>query len=147
MIHIRPMTPEDFDRFWPTFQAIVQARETYAFDPALSFEQARQLWLELPLHTLLAEEDGELLGSYYLKPNAAGPGAHVGNCGYMVCEQARGRGVARLMCEHSQKLARQEGFLALQFNSVVATNAVAVALWHKLGFETVGRLPLSLIHI
>ena len=40
---------------------------------------------------LLAEEDGELLGSYYLKANAAGPGAHVGNCGYMVCEQARGR--------------------------------------------------------
>ena len=146
MIHIRPMTPDDFDRFWPTFQAIVQARETYAFDPALSFEQARQLWLELPLHTLLAEEDGELLGSYYLKPNAAGPGAHVGNCGYMVCEQARGRGVARLMCEHSQKLARQEGFLALQFNSVVATNAVAVALWHKLGFETVGRLPKAYRH-
>ena len=98
------------------------------------------------MHTLLAEEDGELLGSYYLKPNAAGPGAHVGNCGYMVCEQARGRGVARLMCEHSQKLARQEGFLALQFNSVVATNAVAVALWHKLGFETVGRLPKAYRH-
>ena len=146
MIHIRPMTLEDFERFWPTFQAIVQARETYAFDPALSFEQARQLWLELPLHTWVLEDQGELLGSYYLKANAAGPGAHVGNCGYMVCEAARGRGVARLMCEHSQKQARQEGFLALQFNSVVATNEVAVALWHKLGFETVGRLPKAFRH-
>ena len=146
MIHIRPMTAEDFERFWPTFQAIVQAAETYAYDPALSIDQARQLWLELPLHTLLAEEDGELLGSYYLKANAAGPGAHVGNCGYMVCEQARGRGVARLMCEHSQKLARQEGLLALQFNCVVATNDVAVALWTKLGFDTVGRLPRVFRH-
>ncbi|MGM7282520.1 N-acetyltransferase [Pseudomonas guariconensis] len=146
MIQIRPMTPEDFDRFWLTFQAIVQARQTYAFDPALTFEQARQLWLDLPLHTLVAEQDGELLGSYYLKANAAGPGSHVGNCGYMVSEAARGRGVARLMCEHSQKLARQEGFLALQFNSVVATNEVAVALWHKLGFETVGRLPKAYRH-
>ncbi|MBF8753740.1 GNAT family N-acetyltransferase [Pseudomonas guariconensis] len=146
MIQIRPMTPEDFDRFWPTFQAIVQARQTYAFDPALTFEQARQLWLELPLRTLVAERDDELLGSYYLKANAAGPGSHVGNCGYMVSEAARGRGVARLMCEHSQKLARQEGFLALQFNSVVATNEVAVALWHKLGFETVGRLPKAYRH-
>ncbi|WDM61178.1 MULTISPECIES: GNAT family N-acetyltransferase [unclassified Pseudomonas] len=146
MIHIRPMTAEDFERFWPTFQATVQACETYAYDPALSFEQARHLWLELPLRTMLAEEEGQLLGSYYLKPNAAGPGAHVGNCGYMVCAQARGRGVARLMCEHSQKLARQEGFLALQFNSVVATNEVAVALWHKLGFETVGRLPKAYRH-
>jgi len=146
MIHIRPMTPEDFERFWPTFQAIVQARQTYAFDPELTFDQARQLWLELPLRTLVAEQDGELLGSYYLKANASGPGSHVGNCGYMVGEAARGRGVARLMCEHSQKLARQEGFLALQFNSVVATNEVAVALWHKLGFETVGRLPKAYRH-
>ena len=146
MIHIRPMTPDDFERFWPIFQAIVQARETYAYDPALSVEQARQLWLELPLHTWVAELDGELLGSYYLKANAAGPGSHVGNCGYMVSEAARGHGVARLMCEHSQKLARQEGFLALQFNSVVASNEVAVALWHKLGFDTVGRLPKAFRH-
>lgn len=146
MIHIRPMTPEDFERFWPTFQAIVQARETYAYDPQMSQEQARALWLEFPLHTLVVEEDGELLGSYYLKANAAGPGAHVGNCGYMVTPRSRGRGVARLMCEHSQKLARQEGFLALQFNSVVASNEVAVGLWHKLGFETVGRLPKAFRH-
>ncbi|WP_060481216.1 GNAT family N-acetyltransferase [Pseudomonas sp. NBRC 111119] len=146
MIHIRPMTADDFERFWPTLQATVQARETYALDPQMSPEQGRHLWLELPLHTWVAEENGELLGSYYLKANAAGPGAHVGNCGYVVTPQARGRGVARLMCEHSQKLARQEGFLALQFNSVVASNEVAVALWHKLGFETVGRLPKAYRH-
>lgn len=146
MIHIRPMTAADFELFWPTFEAVVRARETYALDPAMTFDQARQLWLDVPLWTLVAEQDGELLGSYYLKANAAGPGAHVGNCGYMVCEQARGHGVARLLCEHSQKLARQEGFLALQFNSVVASNEVAVALWCKLGFETVGRLPRAYRH-
>ncbi|WP_163010299.1 GNAT family N-acetyltransferase, partial [Pseudomonas viridiflava] len=94
-----------------------------------------------PQHTLIAEEDGKVLGSYYLKANAAGPGSHVCICGYIVKDAARGRGVARLMCEHSQQLARDSGFLAVQFNSVVATNEVAVALWHKLGFETVGRLP------
>ncbi|WP_459205859.1 GNAT family N-acetyltransferase [Pseudomonas sp. MLB6B] len=145
-MHIRPMTPDDFERFWPTFQAVAQARETYAYAPDISFEQARQLWLELPLHTLVAEDEGQLLGSYYLKANAAGPGSHVGNCGYMVCEAARGRGVARALCEHSQKLARQAGLLALQFNSVVATNEVAVALWQALGFETVGRLPKAYRH-
>ncbi|WPO97742.1 GNAT family N-acetyltransferase [Pseudomonas sp. HR96] len=146
MIHIRPMTAADFPHFWPTFQAVVVDQQTYAYDPALTEPQARHLWLELPLHTLVAEEDGELLGSYYLKANAAGPGDHVCNCGYMVTAAARGRGVARLMCEHSQRLASESGFLAMQFNSVVASNEVAVALWHKLGFETVGRLPKAYRH-
>jgi GNAT superfamily N-acetyltransferase len=146
MIHIRPMTSADFERFWPTFHAVVDARQTYAYDPALSLEQACRLWLELPLHTLVAEADGQLLGSYYLKANAAGPGSHVSNCGYMVTEAARGKGVARLMCEHSQQLARDSGFLAMQFNSVVACNEVAVALWQKLGFEVVGRLPKAYRH-
>jgi len=146
MIHIRPMTPEDFERFWPTFQTVVRAQETYAYDPATTYEQALHLWLEYPLHTLIAEEDGVLLGSYYLKANAAGPGSHVCNCGYMVTPEARGKGVARLMCEHSQQLAVDSGFSAMQFNSVVATNEVAVALWGKLGFETVGRLPRAYRH-
>lgn len=146
MLQLRPMTADDFERFWPTFQATVSARETYAFDPAITFDQARQLWLELPLQSWVAEDQGELLGSYYLKANAAGPGSHVSNCGYMVSEAARGRGVARQMCEHSQQQALEQGFLAMQFNSVVATNEVAVALWHKLGFETVGRLPRAYRH-
>jgi hypothetical protein len=50
------------------------------------------------------------------------------------------------MCEHSQQLARDSGFLAMQFNSVVASNEAAVALWTKLGFETVGRLPKAYRH-
>lgn len=146
MITIRPMTDADFERFWPTFHAVVSACETYAFDPALTREEARRLWLSTPLHTRVAEADGVLLGSYFLKPNAAGPGAHVCNCGYMVTDAARGRGVATRMCEDSQDLARASGFLAMQFNSVVATNEVAVALWQKLGFEIVGRLPRAYRH-
>ncbi|KVQ55849.1 GNAT family N-acetyltransferase [Burkholderia territorii] len=146
MITLRPMTEDDFPRFWPTYHAIVTARETYAFDPAATQEAARALWLDAPLCTWVAEEDGVLLGSYYLKANAAGPGNHVCNCGYMVGEAARGKGVARMMCEHSQQVARERGFLAMQFNSVVATNEVAVALWQKLGFEIVGRLPRAYRH-
>jgi ribosomal protein S18 acetylase RimI-like enzyme len=146
MITIRPMTPADFERFWPTFSAVIQGRQTYAYDPAMSREDVERTWLALPLHTFIAEEQGQLLGSYYLKANAAGPGDHVCNCGYMVTEAARGRGVARLMCEHSQQVARDSGFSAMQFNSVVASNEVAVALWHKLGFETVGRLPRAYRH-
>lgn len=146
MIEIRPMLAEDFARFWPTLKAVTAARETYAYDPDMTEAQAQALWLDLPTYTFVAEEDGELLGSYYLKPNAAGPGSHVCNCGYMVTEAARGRGIARLMCEHSQHLAHASGFLAMQFNSVVSTNEAAVGLWQKLGFDVVGRLPRAFCH-
>ena len=145
-MQMRPMTEQDFSVFWPTFRAIVQAEETYAFEPMLDQAAAYQLWCVAPREVWLAEDESGLLGSYYLKANAAGPGAHVGNCGYMVSESARGKGVARALCEHSQQRARAAGFLALQFNSVVSTNTVAVALWQRLGFEVVGRMPRAYRH-
>lgn len=145
-MNIRPMQAEDFAVFWPTFRAIIQAQESYAYDPQLSEDEARALWCDVPQETWLAEEDGVLLGSYFIKPNAAGPGAHVCNCGYMVAPAARGRGVAAALCAHSQQRGRELGFLAMQFNAVVASNTVAVALWKKLGYVEVGRVPGAYRH-
>jgi ribosomal protein S18 acetylase RimI-like enzyme len=45
------------------------------------------------------------------------------------------------MCDHSQREAVTQGYRAMQFNLVVATNEVAVRLWQKHGFDIVGRLP------
>jgi ribosomal protein S18 acetylase RimI-like enzyme len=146
MITLRPMTHDDFAAVWPILRSVVAARETYAFDPALTETAARAIWMDAPLCTWVAELDGVVVGSYFLKANAAGPGDHVANCGYLVGEAARGRGVARRMCEHSQQIARERGFLAMQFNSVVEKNEVAVALWRKLGFEIVGRVPRAYRH-
>ena len=116
-------------------------------EPGISFENAYQLWCLTPSYTFAVTDDQErLLGTYYLKANAAGPGDHVCNCGYMVTQAARGQGVARTMCEHSQNIARQAGFQAMQFNAVVSTNEVAVALWQRLGFATVGQVPKAYRH-
>lgn len=142
-----PITDDDFATFWPTFQSIVQAQETYAIDPDISYEAAQQLWCKAPKASLVVkDESGQLLGAYYLKANAAGPGNHVCNCGYMVNPAVRGKGVARAMCEHSQQQAKELGFLAMQYNAVVATNEVAVALWQKLGFNIVGTVPNAFRH-
>jgi ribosomal protein S18 acetylase RimI-like enzyme len=50
------------------------------------------------------------------------------------------------MCQHSQSIAKALGYKAMQFNFVASTNAGAVKLWTKLGFETVGRLPKAFRH-
>ena len=68
------------------------------------------------------------------------------NCGYVTAEAAQGRGVARAMCEHSQSKARALGYCAMQFNMVLASNAGAVCLWQKLGYDIVGILPAAFDH-
>ncbi|MBC7133104.1 MAG: GNAT family N-acetyltransferase [Roseovarius sp.] len=143
---IRPARAEDFDAVWPILRRVFRAGDTYAVDPGIGPEAARALWFEAPRATWLAEAGGAVLGSYYLKTNQAGGGAHVCNAGYIVAEAARGRGVARAMCAHSQAEARAMGYLAMQFNFVVSTNTGAIALWQALGFDTVGRLPRAFRH-
>ncbi|WP_375058267.1 GNAT family N-acetyltransferase [Zobellella sp. DQSA1] len=145
-MNIRAVTQDDFEHIWPIFRDIAAAGETYAYPRDINHEQARQLWLELPRKTFVAEEGGRILGTYYIKTNQAGPGSHVCNCGYMVSAAARGRGVARAMCEHSQQVARELGYQAMQFNFVASSNEGAVRLWARLGFATVGRLPRAFNH-
>jgi RimJ/RimL family protein N-acetyltransferase len=143
---IRAITRSDFEAFWPCFESVIKAQETYAFDPDMSFEEAYQLWCVRPLKTFVFEENGQILGSYYIKPNAMGPGDHICNCGYMVSESARGKGIAKQLCRHSQEIAIDLCFEAMQFNSVVSSNEVAVSLWQKLGFRIIGTIPDAYRH-
>lgn len=145
-MNIREAVKKDWKSIWPIFREIVKAGDTYAYDVSTSMEQAERIWLEVPRKTFVFVEDGEILGTYYLKTNQAGPGNHVCNCGYMVSSQSRDRGLATTMCEHSQKIAKELGYKAMQFNFVASSNEGAVRLWGKLGFELVGRLPKAFYH-
>jgi ribosomal protein S18 acetylase RimI-like enzyme len=109
-------------------------------------EQALAYWLSAHHVVFVAEEEGEVLGTYYLRANQKGGGSHVGNCGYMTASRASGRGVATAMCVHSLEYARTHGFRAMQFNFVVSSNLAAIHLWQKFGFSTVGRLPDAFQH-
>jgi ribosomal protein S18 acetylase RimI-like enzyme len=103
-------------------------------------------WTSPDRETFVAEDDGKIVGTYYLRANRAGGGSHVANCGYMTHSEARGKGVARSMCAHSLERARARGFRAMQFNFVVASNERAIRLWQAMGFEIVGRLPGAFHH-
>lgn len=145
-MNIREASNKDFNGIWPIFHEVVAAGETYAYPKETTKEQAIEIWLKAPRKTYVFEEDGCILGTYYLKTNQAGPGGHVCNCGYMVSSKARGRGLATAMCEHSQEEAKKFGYKAMQFNFVASTNEGAISLWSKLGFETAGRLPKAFNH-
>jgi len=143
---IREASKDDFERVWPIIREVAAAGETYGFPRDLDPARAMALWFDEPRQTFVYEEHGRILGTYYIKSNQEGPGAHVCNCGYMVAPQARGRGIATAMCLHSQQIARALGYKGMQFNFVASTNEVAVRLWSKLGFAIVGRLPKAFHH-
>ena len=145
-MNIREATTDDFERIWPIFHEVVAAGDTYAYDPDTSKTEACQLWMDFPETTFVAEDEGTVFGTYYIKKNASGPGGHVCNCGYMVSRASRGRGLATTMCEHSQKVAIGMGYKAMQFNLVVETNEGAARLWQRLGFEIVGTIPMAFEH-
>ena len=143
---IRPVRPADQPAIWQIIGPTIRAGETYALDAAMTEEEALAYWLGPDRETFVAEDNGEILGTYYLRANQPGGGAHVCNCGYMTSAAATGRGVARRMAEHSLNRARERGFRAMQFNFVVSTNERAIRLWESLGFATVGRLPGAFWH-
>lgn len=145
-MQIRLARNEDREAIWRILQPMIIAGETYALPRDLSEADAIAYWMGADRETFVAEESGSILGTYFLRPNQLGGGAHVANCGYVVATEATGRGVARRMCEHSLQQARDRGFRAMQFNFVVATNERAIRLWKSLGFETVGTLPLAFLH-
>ncbi len=145
-MQIRSATPADAAAIWAIIGPTIRAGDTYALDRDMGEEQALAYWFGADKEVFVAEVEGAVLGTYYLRANQAGGGAHVCNCGYMTAAAATGRGIARAMCDHSVERARARGFRAMQFNFVVSSNDRAVRLWQRLGFEVVGRLPGAVDH-
>ncbi|ANM32110.1 acetyltransferase [Acidobacteria bacterium Mor1] len=152
-MRIRAYEPRDWPGVWAVLEPVFRAGQTYAVPTDISEADAREMWVEQPRFVFVAEEPGEdpdreqgILGTYFIKTNQAGPGDHVCNCGYVVSERARGRGLASAMCVHSQAEARRAGYRGMQYNLVVATNTGAVRLWQKNGFDIVGTLPGAFRH-
>lgn len=143
---IRVACRSDHDAIWAILEPMIRAGETYALPRDMSRADALALWFSADRTVRVLEEDGTVLGVFYLRANQGGGGAHVANAGYVVALDAGGRGVARRMCAASLELARDQGFTAMQYNFVVSTNIRAVKLWQAMGFDVVGTLPGAFAH-
>ena len=146
MLTIKGATDADWPTIWHLFREVAVAGDAFAYDAETPEEIAHKLWFEAPARAFVAELDGRVVGTYYVRPNQPGRGAHVANAGYIVADDARGHGIASALCAHSLDTARQLGFQAMQFNFVVSTNVAARRVWEKHGFAIVGRLPRAFRH-
>jgi ribosomal protein S18 acetylase RimI-like enzyme len=143
---LRLAVAADYPAIWTILEPVIRAGDTYALPRDMSQADALAYWCAPANETFVAEDGGAILGTYILRANQAGGGSHVANCGYMTAEQAQGRGIARMMLEHSLERAKARGFRAMQFNFVVSSNERAVRTWQRNGFDVVGRLPGAFNH-
>jgi L-amino acid N-acyltransferase YncA len=146
-MQIRTATPQDWPSIWPFMRAIVEAGETFSWDRDLSEAAARERWYaDPPGHTIVAVDDGTVLGTAATGPNHEGPASHIATASFMVDPAAGGRGVGRALGERVLELARADGYRGMQFNAVVETNTRAVGLWQAIGFEILATVPEGFHH-
>lgn len=138
-MQIRAFQPEDADPVWSMLEPVFRAGDTYAIDPRISRAEALDYWTAH--HAYVAETDEALVGTFYIRPNQQGGGAHVCNCGYITAQEAQGKGVARVMLAFSLTEAKDLGFEAMQYNFVLASNTRAIDTWTRAGFAEIGRIP------
>lgn len=138
----RQIAREEFPLVREMMRSIVAEEAFYTLPAHASDEDCMAYWFGGQRNeTWLLEENGRVVGSYYLRANHFELGGHIANAGYMVSSHTRNKGVGRLLGEHSINRARECGFRGIQFNFVVATNTVAVKLWQSLGFSIIGTIP------
>ena len=143
---IRSANAADNEAIWRILEPTFREGATYPIPRDVSREDALAYWYAPGNAVFVAGSEGTVAGTYYLRANNRGGGAHVANCGFMTAREAFGRGIARAMCLHSLDEARARGFTAMQFNFVVSSNTRAVKLWRTCGFQIIGTLPGAFMH-
>ena len=145
-LSIRCAVFSDHDGIWRALEPTIRAGESVALDQDTTRASAVDYWFSPRHEVFVAEQERTIVGSYLLRANRAGGGAHVANAVYVVSPAATGRGIAQAMCEHSLERARSRGFLAMQFNFVVGSEERRLKLWQRAGFKVVGTLPKAFRH-
>jgi hypothetical protein len=59
-LQIREIEASEFALVWPIFHAVVRAGDTYAYDPEMPFEEARDLWTRPPARCFVASRGAEM---------------------------------------------------------------------------------------
>ncbi len=140
-LDIRLLPRADFALVWPIFRDIVRAGDTYAFPADADEDAGYALWYPEDARVYAAWRGDEVVGTFYIRPNKEGPGAHVCNAGFMVPASHSGQGICKQMGAFALEEAVRLGYRAMQFNMVVCTNVASIRIWEGFGFEVIGRVP------
>lgn len=132
---------DDFDPLYEIFKEVVETGAQFPYESSTQ-EEFRRRFFEAETRIYVCKtSQGDVVGGFYLKANYPGRCNHIANAAYMIHAKYRGLGLGTLLGQASCELAKQDGFLAMQYNMVLSQNTLAVTLYKKLGFTIVGTIP------
>ena len=76
-MQVRPAQARDSDAIWDIIGPTIRAGETYALPGDMSRAAALSYWNSPGHEVFVAEQDGKILGTYYMRPAAVLIGPHV----------------------------------------------------------------------
>ncbi len=141
---LRPFSQEDEQALYRIFQEVVDAGGQFPYE-CNSIQEFHRQFLSPKSHVYVCHSPArEVVGGFYIRPNFSGSSNLIANAAYMVKDSYRGRGIGTLLIQISMKIAKSLGFQAMQFNTVLSQNIVAIKLYQKLGFNIVGTIPQAI---
>lgn len=132
---------EDEEALFAIFKEVVDVGGRFPYESSSMEEFRTQFFGPTSQVYVCRSTEGLVIGGFYLKSNYSGRSGHIANAAYMIERTHRGLGIGTLLVKSSLHLARDLGFLAMQFNMVLSHNAGAIKLYERLGFEIVGTIP------
>ncbi len=141
-IKIREYKSEDVKDAIAIWNTVVEDAVAFPQEEDLGIEDGNAFF-QSQSYTGIAydEETGEIVGLYILHPNNVGRCGHICNASYAVKKNVRGQHIGEKLVEDCKRQGKEHGYRILQFNAVVASNASALHLYKKLGFQQLGVIP------
>lgn len=141
-IQIRSYQSQDSLPATQIWNEVVKDGIAFPQDQEMTPRDGNQFFLE-QTYTAVAEDTGthEIVGLYILHPNNVGRCGHICNASYAVKKSCRGMHIGEKLVLDCLKMAKENQFLILQFNAVVATNIHALHLYERIGFKKLGLIP------
>ena len=147
-VEIVPITPDHIESFRRALDIVARERRYLAFFAAPPLEPMRNFVLGMIKHgqpQMLAISDGEVVGWCDVMPKDRPIYAGVGVLGMGLLPSFRGRGIGKRLILRTLEAARASGLRRVEL-SVRESNAGAIALYKKVGFEVEG-LQRRAIHL
>ena len=140
MTFIRRAMGDDYEAIWSIIGPFLRSGEIDAFEVNWTRAEALAYWCDPEKHTFVAERDGEILGTYFLRAEVLDDGRLESESHYITSDKARGLSVMGAMSAHAQAMSKELGFKGIKFSFVQEGNICAIRIWRRAGFDIVGTV-------